>query len=175
MDINEILRKPLDGTYSVSVEVILFSSDHKQVCLVLETGGEKRKWHFSYAKPRAWENPGGGVHKGETPIEGAFRELLQETGFPEKVLEIYPDIIDYKIEGTDKKMHYKIVLTGTIRCHPDEFPFELNPVGDTLERKFIPISELPSPKAQRFWKLNDYGIFPSHLEHILANQRPALT
>jgi|GEM_PF-2222610 len=175
MDIREILKAPLDGTYAVSVEVVLFSPNHKQVCLVLESGGYKRKGLFSYYKPKAWANPGGGVHTNETPIRGAKREVTQETGFPEKMFKINPDIVEYRVEGTDQKMHYKIVLTGMIKCNPDEFPFEINPVGDTLGRKFVSIAELPSPKAQRFWKLDGFGIFPSHLDHILSNQRQALT
>lgn len=171
MDIKEVLEKPLDGTYSVSSQIVLFSKDHKQICLVLEKGGWKKKFLFSFKKDKAWGNPGGGVHKGETPLEGGIRELIQETGFPKDVYEIDSDPVDYKIEGTDKSLHYKIVFVGKITCDINDFPFVLNPVGDTIARKFIPITSLPSPKAQKFWKLDGSGIFPSHLDYILANQR----
>ncbi|RJQ27741.1 NUDIX hydrolase [Candidatus Parcubacteria bacterium] len=171
MDIKEVLKKPLDGTYSVSSQVILFSDNQKQICLVLEKGGWKKKFLFSFKKDKAWGNPGGGVHKGETPVQGAIRELIQETGFPEHVYQINPEPVDYKIEGTDKNLHYKIIFIARITCNIDDFPFVLNPVGDTIARKFISISELPSPKAQKFWKLDGSGIFPSHLDYILANQR----
>ena len=175
MDIKEILKKPLDGTYSVSAQVVLFSSDHKAVCLVLENGGWKKKFLFSFKKERAWGNPGGGVHRGEIPLEGAIRELVQETGFPKRVFEIDPNPVDYKIEGTNKNTHYKFVFVGKIICKPEDFPFEINPAGDTIKRAFVLISDLPSPKASKFWKLDDYGIFSSHFQYILANQRPALT
>ena len=177
MDIKQVLEKPLDGSYSVSVEVILFSQDQKQVCLVLENGGKKTKGLFSFFKPRAWENPGGGVHKGEIPIQGATREVVQETGFPENAFEIFPEILDYKQEGTLKKPHHKIVFRGKINCDINDSPFQINPARDTLGRIFVPISELPNNRTGKYWKRRfgneEYGIFASHLEHILANQRPS--
>jgi len=177
MDIEKVLKTPLDGSYSVSVEVVLFSRDHRYVCLVLENGGKKTKGLFSFEKPRAWENPGGGVHKGEIPIRGAIRETVQEGGFPENFLEIDENPVDFKEEGTRKKRHLKIVFVGRITCDMDDFPFEINPVGDTIARIFVPISELPNGKSAKYWKREfngqEYGIFMSHLQNILANQRPA--
>ena len=171
---NKILKKPLNGTYSVSVQVVLFSRDHTQVCLVLEKGGMKQKHLFSFFKERAWANPGGSVHQGEIPIEGLFREVFQETGFPKEALNINPIPIDHIIEGNDGNEHHKMVFIGEILCDPNEYPFEVNPAGDTIERRFVSISDLPSPKAQKFWRLGENGIFRTHLHYILANQRPAL-
>ncbi|TSC52030.1 MAG: hypothetical protein LiPW41_578 [Parcubacteria group bacterium LiPW_41] len=171
MDIKEILKKPLDGSYSVTAEVVLFTKDRKKVCLVLEKGGRKWKGLTLINKPRSWENPGGGVHKGELPIEGGYREIVQETGYPKEVVKINPEQVDYKVEGTSKKPHFKITFTAELLCEEDEHPFEVNPAGDTIGRKVINISELPSPSNQQYWRLEGYPLFMSHLLHILENQR----
>lgn len=170
MDIKKVLKKPIDGSYSVTAEIILFTKNKKRVCLVLEKGGEKRIGLKSINKPRSWENPGGRVHKGERPIEGGYREVVQETGYPKEVIKINPEQVDYKVEGTNKKLHYKIIFIGEILCEEDEYPFDINPVGDTIARKVINVSSLPSPRNQRYWRLDEYPIFKSHLIHILENQ-----
>ena len=172
MDIKEILKKPLDGTCSITVGVVLFTkSDRKRVCLVLERGGRKWKGLTLINKPRSWENPGGGVHKGELPIEGAYREVFQETGYPKQVVRINPEPVDYKVEGTNKKPHFKITFIAELICEENQHPFEVNPAGDTIGRKIIDVSELPSPARQQSWRLDEYPIFKSHLLNILENQR----
>jgi len=172
MNIKKLVKKHLDGTYDVSVEVVLFSRDQKKICLVLEKGGKKTKGIFSFYKTRAWGNPGGGVHTGETPIEGAIREVEEETGFPKKLFYIHPLPVSYNIEGEERRPHHKILFVGKILCDENEFPFQINPVGDTIARKFVYVSELPNPT--KVWKLNGFEIFRSDLEHILENQNATL-
>ena len=60
-----------DGVYHIAVEVYVFSRDGK----VLIT---QRATNKTY--PLKWENTGGSVLKGETPMQGAIRELNEETG-----------------------------------------------------------------------------------------------
>jgi 8-oxo-dGTP diphosphatase len=46
--------------------------------------------------------PGGTINEGETPVEGAVRELMEETGIlipSENLMEIGTQIYEYKAEG----------------------------------------------------------------------------
>lgn len=60
-----------DGVYHIVVEVYVFSRNGK----VLITQRAKNKTY-----PLKWENTGGSILKGESPLQGAVRELKEETG-----------------------------------------------------------------------------------------------
>lgn len=64
--------KPIPkGAHHIVVDICVFSADGN----VLITQRDKSK-----AYPLQWENVGGSVLKGETPLRGAIRELFEETG-----------------------------------------------------------------------------------------------
>ena len=58
--------------YHLVVHVWLLTKDGK--ILLTQRSRYKEK------NPLKWEGPGGSVIKGETPIEGAYRETLEEIG-----------------------------------------------------------------------------------------------
>ena len=60
------------GAYHMVVVLYVFSNEGK--ILITKRDGRKA------VNPRKWENPGGAVVKGETPLHGAIRELREETG-----------------------------------------------------------------------------------------------
>lgn len=60
-----------DDVYHIAVEIYVFSNDGK----VLITQRATTKTY-----PLKWENTGGSILKGETPVQGAIRELKEETG-----------------------------------------------------------------------------------------------
>ncbi len=63
------------------------------------------KWIFCKHKRRnTWENPGGHIEKGETPIEAAKRELYEETGAIN--FDIEP-LCDYYVNGEISGKHFK--------------------------------------------------------------------
>lgn len=40
--------------------------------------------------PNTWENTGGAVHAGESPVQGAAREVREETGLPCQARDLLP-------------------------------------------------------------------------------------
>lgn len=64
-------QKPIAGLYHVVIEIITINKKNQ----VLVTQRHKRKNY-----PLFWEITGGAVLKGESIIEGAKRELMEETG-----------------------------------------------------------------------------------------------
>ena len=50
--------------------------------------------------PGAWQFPQGGLDQGETPLEGARREVEEETGIPATALRLlghHPDLLAYEL------------------------------------------------------------------------------
>ena len=48
----------------------------------------------------AWQLPQGGLEKGETPLEGVYREIAEETGLKPRAMKMvarYPDLLAYEL------------------------------------------------------------------------------
>lgn len=68
------------GEYHLAVTITVVNSGNEVLCTLRSM--EKPNM------PGVWESPGGGVLAGETSLEGALRELMEETGIPARPEEL---------------------------------------------------------------------------------------
>lgn len=113
-----------EGVYHIVVMVYTKTNDGK----ILVTQRARNKTY-----PLKWEVTGGSIVTGETPVEGAARELSEETGILqplENFREIYVHV--------DKIRHciYHCYLT----CIPKEVPVKLQ-MGETMDYRFLDFTE----------------------------------
>lgn len=113
-----------EGVYHIVVMVYTKTSDGK----ILVTQRARNKTY-----PLKWEITGGSIVTGETPVEGAARELSEETGILQ-TLENFREIYVH----VDKIRHciYHCYLT----CIPNEVPVKLQ-MGETMDYRFLDFTE----------------------------------
>lgn len=79
----------------------------------------------------AWSLPGGYLKKGEHPMEGIEREVMEETGFKVKVLKI--------IRTSHDTLHPRL----DISCYGDFVGGTFVPSAEVSEYGFYPFEKLP--------------------------------
>lgn len=110
------------------------------------------KWIFcKHKEMTTWENPGGHIDEGETPLEAAKRELYEETGAIN--FDIEP-LCDYYINGEIDGRHFKgnvqvyFAIVHTLGELPSDSEMELIDFFDMfpdelkfpMSRDFFPIA-----------------------------------
>ncbi|KIQ63950.1 NUDIX hydrolase [Kitasatospora griseola] len=117
-------------------EVFLFRSDNSEVGV-------------------HWNAPGGGLEPGETPAEGALRELREETGWtdlrPGELLGTWEH--DFTWHGTPVRQHEHIFLTRGPRREPGDVAAVHRTDGILGWRWWTP-DELAAPDADPLWPPN---------------------
>lgn len=84
-----------------------FSDDPKHVWVICRWQG---KWLLTNHKDRGLEFPGGKVEQGETPLEAAKREVMEETGATVKEISyIGQYIVKGKSDTVIKNVYYAII------------------------------------------------------------------
>ena len=113
-----------EGVYHIVVMVYTKTRDGK----ILVTQRARNKTY-----PLKWEITGGSIVTRETPVEGAARELSEETGILQ-TLENFREIYVH----VDKIRHciYHCYLT----CIPKEVPVKLQ-MGETMDYRFLDFTE----------------------------------
>lgn len=119
------------GLYHIVVDVIVRHKDG--MYLVMQRDYNKEGW------PGAWEiGAGGSVLKGESPHDGAIRELYEETGVRAEQLTLLSEVS--KVHENGVGVHYFIYL-----CETDiDKDAILLQEGETIDHKWIDLNELPS-------------------------------
>lgn len=117
-----VRREPIpENVYHLVVEVLAVTTDGR----VLIT-----QRHPDKAWGGCWEYTGGSVVKGETPVEGALRELREETGIVASSQELHPVYV--WSDGRDTIYHSFVVFFD-----PAEQVIQLQE-GETVDYKLLP-------------------------------------
>lgn len=109
-----------ENIYHIVVEIYVVTKNNR----VLVT-----QRHQDKSYPLKWENTGGSILKGETSIQGAIRELYEETGIKVKENQIQ---FAYKEVGKHHQLYHCFVALVD-----DDVEIKLQD-GETVAYKFLP-------------------------------------
>ncbi len=147
-----------EGVYHLVAEVLSVTNDGR----VLLT-----KRHPDKAWGGYWEYTAGGVVKGETPVQGALRELREETGIAASPQDLRPVYVDARpgIDGLNTIYHSFVTFFDpaeqTVRLQEGETTAcRLLPYEDF--KRFLLTDECVEPVRRRF--LDHQAAF----DHLIA-------
>jgi 8-oxo-dGTP pyrophosphatase MutT (NUDIX family) len=114
---------------------------------------------------RWWFTPGGGLHDGETPAEGAARELFEETGLkvtPGDLGEpIWHQVTEFSYDGRDYRQDQDFFLLRVAEWQVDTAGMEADEQETITEHRWWSAAELDATDEQ---------VFPSDLAALLRRQ-----
>lgn len=124
-----VRREPIpENVYHLVVEIFAVTADGR----VLIT-----QRHPDKAWGGCWEYTGGAVVKGETPVEGALRELREETGIVVSEQELHPV---YVYVGSGGDWSDTIYHSFVVFFDPEEQTIRLQE-GETVDYELLPYEE----------------------------------
>lgn len=115
-----------EGVYHLVAEILSVTTDGR----VLVT-----KRHPDKAWGGCWEYTGGSVLKGETPVQGALRELREETGIAVSAQDLHPVYVGTR-QGTER-IYSTIYYCFVTFFDPSEQTVRLQE-GETVDYKLLP-------------------------------------
>ena len=116
-----------EGVYHLVVEIFALTTDGR--VLITQRHPDK-KWGG------CWEYTGGSVVKGETPLEGAVRELREETGLVVSARDLHPVYVDANARCSPDTIYHSFVVF----FDPAEQTIRLQE-GETVAYDLLPYEE----------------------------------
>ncbi len=111
-----------ENVYHIVVEIYVITKNNR----VLIT-----QRHPDKSYPLKWENTGGSILKGETPIQGAIRELYEETGIK---------VTENQIQFAYSEVKHPPIYKCFVALVDDDVQIKLQD-GETVDYKFLPYDE----------------------------------
>ena len=96
-----------EGAYHLVAEVLAVANDGR---VLLTRRHPDKRWGG------LWEYTGGSVLKGETPVQGALRELREETGIAVSALDLHPVYVNTWPESAGMGGGSSIYLSFVVFC-----------------------------------------------------------
>ena len=126
-----------DGRRPAAVAVVLLADDEGRACLLLTRRAAGLRAHATQ-----WALPGGRIDAGETPEEGALRELAEEVGLRRGAESVLGLLDDY---GTRSGF----IITPVVVWGGEVDEFTPNP-AEVASVHRVPLTDLDAPEVPRF-------------------------
>lgn len=124
-----------EAAYHIIVEIYSITENNE----VLIT-----KRHESKSRPLEWEITGGAILKGETPRQGAVRELREETG-----IEVTESDLNF-VYSYNYKNRPTICMCFVVFINKEKTKIELQE-GETIDYRYLPYNDF-----KKFMKSDDF-------------------
>ncbi len=133
---------PDDGRRRAAVCVTLLADEDRQACFLLQRRASRLRGHSGQ-----WALPGGRVDAGETPLEGALRELAEEVH-----LHCGPDDVLGRLDDYPTRSGY--VISPFVVWVARRSGLKANP-REVAELHEVPLDELERADSPQFTRIRE--------------------
>ena len=130
-------NKESENRFGIGTFVCFFNNSYTKIMLLYRNAEKRAKWGAD------WGNVGGVVEFGETSVQGAIREIFEETGLKLKPEDLKLIAIKETLNFMPHLQAIHVVYSTTIK---ENAPIKLNAHAKTLESesyKWFDVDNLP--------------------------------